>query len=129
MGQKTYGGGNMKVTKVENCTARPWGTYEVLLDADDCKVKRITVEQGQRLSYQYHMKRSEIWVVISGEGTVTLEDEEHNIFPGHIITIGPEQRHRVRASDTSRLVFIEIQRGSYFGEDDIVRISDDYDRA
>ena len=129
MRKKSYGGGNMSKVEINGAESRPWGIYEVLLDADDCKVKRITVNPGQRLSYQYHMKRSEIWVVISGEGTVTLEDEESDIFPGHIITIGPEQRHRVKASDTSKLVFIEIQRGSYFGEDDIVRISDDYRRT
>ena len=107
---------------------RPWGEYSVLLDADDCKVKRISVNPRQRLSYQYHFKRSEVWIIVSGAGTVTLDDVDRAISPGDIVTIEPEQRHRVTSGD-ERLVFIEVQRGSYFGEDDIVRISDDYGRV
>ena len=106
---------------------RPWGAYTVLLDADDCKVKRITVKPNQRLSYQYHFKRSEVWIMVSGSGTVTLDDKDQPVKPGDIITIAPEQRHRVVGGDEG-LVSIEVQRGTYFGEDDIVRLSDDYGR-
>ncbi len=107
---------------------RPWGEYDVLLDADNCKVKRIKVNPRQRLSYQYHFKRSEIWVIVSGTGVVTLNGEDQTVKPGDIITIDTEQRHRI-SSGAETLVFIEVQRGTYFGEDDIVRISDDYNRA
>ena len=107
---------------------RPWGEYDILLDSDTCKVKRITVNPKQRLSYQYHYKRSETWIIVSGAGVVTLDDIDQSVAPGDVITINPEQRHRVCSSKDETLVFIEVQRGSYFGEDDIVRLSDDYGR-
>ena len=107
---------------------RPWGKYEVLLDAPDCKVKRITVNPDQRLSYQYHHKRTETWVVISGSGLVTLDDVVTPVEAGSIINIGLKQSHRVQSNELDPLVFIEVQQGTYFGEDDIVRLEDDYGR-
>jgi mannose-6-phosphate isomerase len=107
---------------------RPWGKFEVLVDSDYCKVKRITVKPGGRLSYQYHYKRSEVWTVVSGTATMTLDDivTEHNY--GETILIPQGTKHRVENKGQDDLVFIEVQHGSYFGEDDIVRIEDDYNR-
>ena len=108
---------------------RPWGRYEVLIDEKKYKVKRIIVKPGQRPSYQYHFKRSETWVIVAGEGKVTINDNVKTICSGDIIEVPVECKHRIEnTNDSDDLVFIEIQRGSYFGEDDIVRVEDDYDR-
>jgi mannose-6-phosphate isomerase-like protein (cupin superfamily) len=108
---------------------RPWGDYLVLEDADDHKVKRITVQPGQRLSYQRHARRSEHWFVVSGEAVVTLDGTEHTITPGGSVDIPCGTAHRVANRGAADLVFIEVQHGDYFGEDDIVRLDDDYGRS
>ena len=107
---------------------RPWGMFENLLEDDTCKVKKITVEPGGRLSYQYHFKRSEVWVVVTGTGLMTSDVYTGTVAPGSVIQIPPEAKHRIENNGGSPLVFIEVQQGSYFGEDDIVRIEDDYNR-
>ena len=108
---------------------RPWGRYEILSDAQDCKVKRITVKPEQRLSYQYHHKRSEHWVVVSGTALVVLDDVDIELGEDDSIYIPVGAKHRIKNnSKTEDLVFIEVQCGTYFGEDDIVRITDDYSR-
>ncbi len=108
---------------------RPWGTYTVLDDGDDCKVKRITVDPGQRLSYQSHARRAEHWVIVAGTATVTLDGAEIVLRPGQAIDIPLQAAHRVANHGTDELVFVEVQLGDYFGEDDIVRYSDDYGRV
>ena len=108
---------------------RPWGTFTVLDDAEDCKVKRLTVDPGQRLSYQSHAHRSEHWVVVAGRARVTLDGAEIDLEPGGVIDIPIGAAHRVSNPGTDELVFVEVQLGDYFGEDDIVRYSDDYGRA
>jgi mannose-6-phosphate isomerase len=108
---------------------RPWGKFEILIDSDECKVKKITVKPGERLSYQYHKHRSEVWTVISGVASVTLDGEISYVKYGETILIPQGSKHRVANSTTTDLVFIEVQHGSYFGEDDIIRIEDDYDRS
>ena len=108
---------------------RPWGTYYVLLDDVNCKVKKIVVNPNSRPSYQYHFKRSETWVVVEGEGKVTIDGQERDIQAGDIIEVPQECKHRIENTDSDNdLVFIEVQHGTYFGEDDIVRVEDDYDR-
>ena len=111
---------------------RPWGSFEHLLDTDYCKVKRIIVKPGQRLSYQYHHKRSECWVVVQGRATVTLDGKDFEYESdnqlGNIVNIPVGTKHRVRNDEEIDLIFIETQTGTYFGEDDIVRIEDDYGR-
>ena len=107
---------------------RPWGKFEILVDSDCCKVKKITVKAGSRLSYQYHFKRSEVWTVVKGVATLTLNDEISMHTYGHTIIIPQGTKHRVENKGQDDLVFIEVQHGSYFGEDDIVRIEDDYNR-
>ena len=107
---------------------RPWGSFEHLLDTDYCKVKRIIVKPGQRLSYQYHHKRSEAWVIVQGIATVTLDDKEIAYTIGEIVDISVGTKHRVENRQDEDLRFIEVQVGTYFGEDDIVRLEDDYGR-
>lgn len=107
---------------------RPWGKYEVLLDAPDVKVKRITVNPYSRLSYQYHDKRSERWVVVSGILSVILDDVRIIKTSGESIHIPLGSRHRACNETHEPVIFIEVQTGSYFGEDDIIRIEDDYNR-
>lgn len=107
---------------------RPWGSFENLLDERYCKVKKIVIKPNQRPSYQYHEKRSEHWVVVSGEAFVTLDDVETAYKEGDYVYIPVLSSHRVENRGDSDLIFIEVQMGTYFGEDDIVRVDDDYDR-
>ena len=107
---------------------RPWGEYEILLDEWNVKVKRIRVKPGQRLSYQYHNKRREQWIVVKGNLTIVLDDEKVFRSPGESIKIPLGARHRAWNETDEDVVFIEVQTGIYFGEDDIVRIEDDYNR-
>ena len=97
---------------------RPWGKYYVIHDQPNYKLKIIEVMSGHRLSYQYHEKRSESWTIIEGEGILTLDGKKIELQRGDIIKIPEKAKHRI--------VFVEVQTGSYFGEDDIIRIEDDY---
>lgn len=108
--------------------SRPWGKFENLLDEDYCKVKRITIKPGQRPSYQYHHKRSEHWVIVQGTAKVTIDDKDSEYKTGENVYIPIGAKHRIENIGNENLIFIEVQCGSYFGEDDIVRISDDYGR-
>ena len=108
---------------------RPWGTYEVFDEGDLFKVKRIEVLPGKRLSYQKHAQRAEHWFVVSGQAKVTLNDQDIVVPAGHAIDIPIGAAHRVENEADETLVFIEVQRGSYLGEDDIVRLQDDFGRA
>ena len=108
---------------------RPWGRYYVIHDQENYKIKRIEVEPGQRLSYQFHEKRSETWVIVKGNGMVIIDEKQQNISEGETILIPKKSRHRIENISDNQLVFIEVQTGTYFGEDDIVRLSDDYNRS
>lgn len=107
---------------------RPWGGFEILSDQKDFKTKRITVDPGAQLSYQSHTKRNEHWIVISGKAEVTLNEKVIPLGAGESIYIPAGSKHRMRNPDTTPLIFVEVQTGSYFGEDDIVRYKDDYNR-
>ncbi len=108
---------------------RPWGTFTVLDEEDGFKVKRIEVLPGKRLSYQKHTQRAEHWVVVQGTAKVTLDDREIIVKAGEAIDIAVGSAHRVENPGEAVLVFIEVQRGNYLGEDDIVRLQDDFGRA
>ena len=108
---------------------RPWGKFEVLLDSSDVKVKRITVVPNSRLSYQYHHKRREQWTVVEGVWTIILDDKKIIKLPGESIHIPMGAHHRACNEGLEDVVFIEVQTGTYFGEDDIVRVEDDYERS
>lgn len=107
---------------------RPWGNYQVLDDAATHKVKRITVTPGHRLSYQRHQRRAEHWYVVEGEALVTLDGTPHRIVAGDAIDIPRHSWHRIANEAETPLVFVEVQMGDYFGEDDIERQEDDYGR-
>jgi mannose-6-phosphate isomerase len=113
--------------EMESCT-RPWGSWHVLDVGAGYKVKRIHVAPGQRLSYQLHAHRSEHWVVLFGVATCIIDDETKVIGPGHSIDVSLGAKHRLVNNGSEDLVIIEVQRGGYTGEDDIVRLDDDYGR-
>jgi mannose-1-phosphate guanylyltransferase/mannose-1-phosphate guanylyltransferase/mannose-6-phosphate isomerase len=109
---------------------RPWGRFEILRDTDRYKSKVIHVNPGQQLSYQSHAKRAEHWVIVQGTPEVVLNDVVHRLSPGESIYIPQGAKHRIRNPSKDVLVeFIEVQVGTYFGEDDIVRYQDDYQRS
>ncbi len=116
-------------TFVQLTEHRPWGSFTILADEPDHKVKRITVNPGARLSLQRHRKRQEHWLVVSGRALVTLDEKHIELGPGEAVDIPRQAKHRVENKEKSPLVFIEIQLGEYFGEDDIERFEDDYGRA
>lgn len=107
---------------------RPWGEYEILRDESYFKSKLIRVEPGQQISYQSHTKRSEHWIIVKGEAIVILNDEEIKRKTGEHVYIPVGAKHRIINRTTSMVEFVEVQVGSYFGEDDIVRYQDDYGR-
>ncbi|HEX5964387.1 MAG TPA: phosphomannose isomerase type II C-terminal cupin domain [Pyrinomonadaceae bacterium] len=108
---------------------RPWGSYTVLEEGRNFKVKRIEVLPGKRLSYQKHSQRAEHWFVIEGTAKVTLDNREVLIAAGEAIDIPVGSAHRVENPGQEDLIFIEVQRGDYLGEDDIVRLEDDFGRT
>lgn len=108
---------------------RPWGSYDVLLDAEECKVKRINVIPGGRLSLQSHKHREEHWFVVKGTARVQINNNNRMLRSGDCINIPLGAKHRVTNIGEIPLIFIETQTGTYFGEDDITRYEDDYDRT
>ena len=108
---------------------RPWGSYTVLEEGPNYKVKRIDVLPGKRLSYQKHSQRSEHWFVIQGTGRMTLNDEHINLGPGEAIDVPVGAAHRIENIGPDVLSFVEVQLGQYLGEDDIVRLHDDFGRG
>jgi len=108
---------------------RPWGNFVVLADSRDHKVKKITVMPGQRLSLQRHKHRKEHWLVICGKGKVTVNDNQFTVGSGDSVDIPQGATHRVLNDGDKEMIFIEIQLGDYFGEDDIERLEDDYGRT
>jgi len=113
----------------EHIDRRPWGSFTVLDEGDGYKVKRIEVHPGKRLSYQRHSQRCEHWMVVQGAGKVTLEGREILLQVGDTADVTMGAAHRIENLGEETLIFIEIQRGSYLGEDDIVRLQDDFGRV
>ena len=108
---------------------RPWGRFFVLHDEPKYKLKRIEVDPGERLSYQYHQNRSEVWIIVEGIGTITLDGKIKDYKEGETVLIPQGVKHRIQNNNSFKVVLIEVQTGSYFGEDDIIRIEDDYNRT
>ena len=108
---------------------RPWGKYFVLEDEPNYKLKRIEVNPGHRLSYQYHHHRQEFWTIVEGEAVVVLDEVEHVLKYGESIFIPLGAKHRIENRGSELLVFVEVQTGTYYGEDDIVRIEDEFGRS
>ena len=109
-------------------TEKPWGYYEVLLETEFSKVKVLSIDQNQMLSMQLHEYRSETWYVTQGIATVTKGETTFELYPGESVVINQKERHRVQNFGKEVLEIIEIQTGTYFGEDDIVRFEDKYGR-
>ena len=107
---------------------RPWGEFENLLDTAYCKVKRIIIKPGGAPSYQYHHKRSEIWTIVKGIGEVTLNDIKYTVGTGEVVRVPVGMKHQIENNTKEDIIFIEVQYGEYFGEDDIIRIKDKYGR-
>jgi mannose-1-phosphate guanylyltransferase/mannose-6-phosphate isomerase len=118
-----------EIYKMHRTVARPWGTYTVLEDGPSFKIKRIIVKPGQSLSLQMHHHRSEHWVVVSGAASVTLDGDTKLVSPNQSTYIPIGAKHRLQNPGVMDLVMIEVQCGSYLGEDDIVRFTDNYGRA
>ena len=108
---------------------RPWGKYEILRDTEVFKSKVIHVNAQQQISYQSHAKREEHWLITQGAGEVVLDDQIIQVKPGTYVKIPLGAKHRIRNTGDKTIEFVEVQMGSYFGEDDIVRYQDDYNRA
>lgn len=111
---------------------RPWGNYTTVDEAGEergYKVKRIEVLPGKRLSYQKHAHRAEHWFIVQGTARVTLEGQDHTLAAGQYIDIPIGAAHRIENPGAEKMIFIEVQRGDYLGEDDIVRLQDDYGRT
>lgn len=107
---------------------RPWGSYTVLAEAADFKVKTIEVSPGHRLSYQTHSRRAEHWFVVAGQGVITLDGQKADVGRGDTVDVLRNAAHRIENTGSVPLVFVEVQHGDYLGEDDIVRLDDDYGR-
>ena len=112
--------------KITRC---PWGSFEVLSEAPDHKVKRIVVEPGGCLSLQLHHQRSEHWFVVAGLGVAFVAGKKKSLRPGSSIDIPKKAKHRVQNSSDESLIFIEVQTGEYCGDDDIERFEDKYGRV
>lgn len=107
---------------------RPWGSFTVLDEGAGYKVKRIEVLPGKRLSYQRHEHRAEHWMTVQGVAHVTINDVEYEVARGETIDIPLGAAHRVANQSNQKLIFIEVQQGDYLGEDDIIRLQDDFGR-
>ena len=118
----------MSINEVGKTYERPWGTYRTLEFADGYQVKVIVVNPGGCLSLQKHFKRAEHWVVVKGNPTLTIGEEITDYEPNQHIFIPIETVHRMENRTEEPVEIIEVQIGSYLGEDDIVRLEDIYDR-
>jgi mannose-6-phosphate isomerase-like protein (cupin superfamily) len=108
---------------------RPWGWFEILYEEANLKVKRIMVKPGKRLSLQSHEQRAENWVVVQGKALFTLGNKTFELEPHQSVFIPENGKHRMENPGEEELLFIEVQTGSYLGEDDIIRYQDDFDRC
>ena len=108
---------------------RPWGWFEILFEEDGLKVKRIMVKPGKRLSLQSHEHRAENWVVVQGQAQITLGEEIVRLEKRQTVFIPENTKHRMENPGQENLVFVEVQTGTYLGEDDIIRYQDDFNRS
>ena len=113
----------------KNTSKFPWGSGKVLTEGENYRVKRISLDPKSRQSYQSHKRRAEAWLIVSGEGKITIDEVENKVVPASIVMIAVGMKHRIEnLSESEPLVFIETQFGTSIGEDDITRYDDDYGR-
>jgi mannose-6-phosphate isomerase len=108
---------------------RPWGKYFVVFLEEFYKIKKVLVYPDKRLSLQYHKFRQEHWLILTGKAKITVNDKEIILNAGESIDIDKQAIHRIQNISDVDLIFIEIQTGTYLGEDDIVRLEDDFNRV
>lgn len=109
---------------------RPWGFYKTAILSDFCQCKIITIKPNSSISLQKHLRREEHWIIVNGHGEAIIEDEKINIKEGTHLHIPKNTIHRlINTSDSEFLILTEVQLGDYFGEDDIIRIEDEYNRV
>ena len=113
---------------IKRMSKRPWGNYRILLHQPGIQVKRIEIKKGCRFSLQKHFKRAEKWIVISGRGLATLGTQTLCVKPGSFLNVPKGCIHRLQSTGTASLILIEVQFGKYLGEDDILRLADDFGR-
>ncbi len=109
-----------------NCEERPWGNYTVLYTDETCQVKKLVVNPGKRISLQSHKFRAKHWFIVSGQGTAVVGSKEIEVGPSDSIDVPIGSRHRISCGDGDPLIFIEVQTGSTFAEDDIIPCDDDF---
>jgi len=129
--KKTNNPSPVKVLSDENYATyveRPWGKYFKLFQEPGVWVKRVEVNPNARLSLQKHTKRSEKWIIVKGKGIASVNNKDIPVAPGTTVDIPLEAAHRIGNTGTDMLVLIEVATGDYLGEDDIIRIEDDYKR-
>ena len=119
---------NTRTQTIER-TQRPWGWYETVSEVAGNKIKRIGVNPGQQISLQRHHQRAEHWVVVRGTAQVTLGERVFNLSEGGHCDIALGQVHRIANRTAEPVEIVEVQFGSYLGEDDIERLQDDYGRT
>ncbi len=107
---------------------RPWGNYTILHADENCQVKQLVVHPGKRISLQSHQFRAEHWFIVSSQGVAELDGKKIEVGPGDSVDVPIGSKHRISCSGAEPLVFIEVQAGSSFSEDDIIRYEDDFGR-
>ncbi|OGX25819.1 MAG: hypothetical protein A2787_09795 [Omnitrophica WOR_2 bacterium RIFCSPHIGHO2_01_FULL_48_9] len=107
---------------------RPWGNYFKLFQEPGVWVKRVQVKPGARLSLQKHLRRSEKWIIVAGQGIAVIGKKEIPVEPGMVIDVPLETVHRIGNTGKANLVFIEVACGDYLSENDIIRLQDDFER-
>jgi mannose-6-phosphate isomerase len=110
-------------------TLTPWGHYKIILECPFTKVKTIVVHPNEKLSYQYHLHRKEIWTIVQGAAKVKVNNVSYIKKVGDVIKIEKEERHQIENIGEKNLIFIEVQLGESFEEQDIVRLEDKYGRV
>ena len=108
---------------------RPWGHYKVLETEEGFQLKKLVVEPGRRLSLQSHEFRAEHWFIISGSAISEIDGTQNILGPGDSVDVKAGSKHRISCTSLEPLVFIEVQTGSSFDEEDIVRYEDDFGRV
>ena len=126
---KFQGRAERAINVADTNSDRPWGRYEVLSSSAIHQVKNVYVLPGKRLSYQRHQQRAEHWFIVTGDARITLDGDSFEMSAGDSIDIEIGVAHRIENIGTTELLFTEVQTGTYFGEDDIERLEDDFGRS
>jgi len=108
---------------------RPWGGYIILIDNEQYKVKKLIINPKKRFSLQYHNKRNETWTIVRGKLEITIEDKKGIYTYGQTVSVPVGTKHRIENVGEEVAEIIEVQTGIYFGEDDIIRLEDDFGRV